>query len=270
MDANELKKRAAADLALIREKRPLVHQLTNYVVMNITANITLLVGASPVMAHAREEVSDMVGFAGALVLNPGTLEPSWVEAMTIAGHKAGELGIPIVLDPVGAGATPYRTETNTRFLEELDISIVRGNPGEIGALSGAGGVVVGVDSVEGVSDPAATTAAAAKSWGNVVAMTGKRDFISNGEMTVAVDNGHEWMTSVTGTGCMATSMIASFAAVEEDHLVAAAAALACYGLAAEIGAGNSSGPGTFQAAMFDALFHMTPEKLEEGAKISMA
>lgn len=269
MDEKELRARAAADLALIREKRPLVHQITNYVVMNITANITLLVGASPVMAHTREEVVDMVGLAGALVLNPGTLEPAWVEAMMMAGKRAGELGIPVVLDPVGAGATPYRTETNLKFLEELDLSIIRGNSGEIGALSGAGGTVVGVDSIEGVADPAEVTSAAARSWGNVVAITGERDIISNGETAVAVDNGHRWLTSVTGTGCMATTMIASFAAVEEDHLVAAAAALACYGLAAEIGAGEAGGPGTFQAAMFDALYNMTPERLEEGARISV-
>lgn len=269
MDERELRARAAADLAAIREKRPLVHQITNYVVMNITANITLLVGASPVMAHAREEVVNMVGMAGALVLNPGTLSPAWVEAMMMAGRKAQELGIPVVLDPVGAGATPYRTETNLVFLEDLEISIIRGNSGEIGALSGVGGTVIGVDSVEGVDDPASVAASAAGNWENVVAITGKRDIISNGETTLAVDNGHHWLTSVTGTGCMATTMIASFAAVEEDHLVAAAAALACYGLAAETGASGTNGPGTFQAAMFDALYNMTPEELEEGARISV-
>lgn len=269
MQESEIQSRAAAALALIRERRPLVHQITNFVVMNDTANITLHVGASPVMAHAREEVVDMVSLAGALVLNPGTLEPDWVEAMLLAGKRAGELGIPIVLDPVGAGATPYRTETNLRLLDELNISVVRGNSGEIGALSGAGGEVIGVDSVEGVEDPAAVTRAAALNWDTVVAITGERDMISNGETTVAVDNGHRWLTVLTGTGCMATTMIAAFAAVEEDYLVASACGLACFGLVAELAARGAGGPGSFKAGLFDALYNLTPERLEAGARIEV-
>ncbi len=269
MQGEEIRSRAAAAFALIRERRPLIHQITNYVVMNQTANITLMVGASPVMAHAKEEVADMIGFAGALVLNPGTLEPDWVDAMLIAGRKANELGVPIVLDPVGAGATPYRTETNLNFLQELDIAVVRGNSGEIGALSGAGGEVVGVDSVTGVADPAAVTAAAAAGWSSVAAITGERDFISDGERTVAVDNGHHWLTTLTGTGCMATTMIGSFAAVESDYLVAAASALACYGLASEKAAEDAKGPGTFKAALYDSLYHLTPENLEAGARVEV-
>jgi len=269
MQGEEIRSRAAAAFALIRERRPLIHQITNYVVMNQTANITLLVGASPVMAHAKEEVADMVGFAGALVLNPGTLEPDWVEAMLIAGRKANELGVPIVLDPVGAGATPYRTDTYLTFLRELDIAVVRGNSGEIGALSGAGGEVIGVDSVTGVADPAAVTAAAASGWSSVAAITGERDYISDGERTIGVDNGHLWLTTLTGTGCMATAMIGSFAAVEDDHLVATASALACYGLASEKAAEEAKGPGTFKAALFDSLYHLTPEDLEAGARVEV-
>ncbi len=269
MQADEIRSQAAAALTLIRERRPLIHQITNYVVMNQTANITLLVGASPVMAHAKEEVADMVGFAGALVLNPGTLEPYWVEAMLIAGRKANELGVPIVLDPVGAGATPFRTESFLQFLEELDLAVVRGNSGEIGALSGAGGEVIGVDSVTGVADPAAVTSAAATSWSSVAAITGERDVISDGEHTIGVDNGHMWLTTLTGTGCMATSMIGCFLAVEEDRLVATASALACYGLAAERAAEEAKGPGTFKAALFDAMYHLTPEDLEKGARVEV-
>lgn len=269
MQVSEIKTRAASGLALIRERRPLVHQITNFVVMNDTANITLHVGASPVMAHAKEEVADMVSLAGALVLNPGTLEPDWVEAMIIAGRRAGELGVPIILDPVGAGATPYRTETNLKFLEELDISVVRGNSGEIGALSGAGGEVVGVDSITGVDDPIAVTRSTAQKWGTVVAITGKRDYISNGKTTVAVDNGHQCLTTLTGTGCMATTMIGAFSAVEEEHLVAAAGALACYGLAAEAAAENTAGPGSFKTGLFDSLYNLTPEELERGARFEI-
>jgi len=267
MQAEDLKTRFGAALALLRERRPLVHQITNYVVMNDTANVTLHVGASPVMAHATEEVADMVALAGALVLNPGTLEPDWVEAMLIAGRRAGELKVPIVLDPVGAGATPYRTESNLRLLTELDLTIVRGNSGEIGALSGAGGEVVGVDSVAGVNDPAAVAADAARTWNCTVAITGERDIVSDGERTVAIDNGHHWLTTLTGTGCSSTTVTGAFAAVEEDPLVAAAAALACFGLAAEVGAEGAVGPASFKTCLYDALYNLTPEKLEAGAKV---
>lgn len=269
MQESEIRSRAASALKLIRELRPLVHQITNYVVMNQTANITLHVGASPVMAHAKEEVADMVGLAGALVLNPGTLEPDWVDAMLIAGKKANEVGVPVVLDPVGAGATPYRTESNLRFLRELDLAVVRGNSGEIGALTGAGGEVIGVDSVAGVDDPAAVTAAAARSWNSVVAITGERDFVSDGENTIGVDNGHKLLTVLTGTGCMATTMIGAFAAVEKEPLIAAASALACYGLAAEKAGEDARGPGTFKAALYDSLYNMSPEELEEGARVEV-
>jgi len=267
MQAEELKTRFGADLALIRERRPLVHQITNYVVMNDTANVTLHVGASPVMAHAKEEVADMVALAGALFLNPGTLEPDWVEARLIAGRRAGELGVPVVLDPVGAGATPYRTESNLRFITELDLTIIRGNSGEIGALSGAGGEVVGVDSVAGVDDPAAVAAGAARTWGCTVAITGERDIVSDGERTVAVDNGHHWLTTLTGTGCSSTAVTGAFAAVEEDPLTAAAAALACFGLAADRAAGEAAGPASFKTRLYDALYNLTPEELSTGAKI---
>ncbi len=269
MQADELRTRAGAALALIRERRPLVHQITNFVVMNDTANVTLHVGASPVMAHACEEVADMVALAGALVLNPGTLEPDWVEAMLIAGRRAGELGIPIVLDPVGAGATPFRTESNLRFIAELDLTVVRGNAGEIGALSGAGGEVVGVDSVAGVDDPAAVAAAAARTWGCTVAITGERDYVSDGERRVAVDNGHRWLTTLTGTGCSATTVIGAFAAVEDDPLAAAVAGLACFGLAAEKAAGEAAGPASFKVNLYDTLYNLTPAELEAGAKIVM-
>ena len=159
---------AAELLERVRAKAPLIHHITNFVVMNDTANATLALGALPVMAHAKEEVAEMVGAAGALVLNPGTLEPDWVEAMIMAGRRAGELGIPIVYDPVGVGATSYRNETGARLLRELRMSVVRGNSGEVGSLAGAGGLVKGVESVEGVADPLAVVRAfaerAARPW----------------------------------------------------------------------------------------------------------
>ena len=267
MSGPEMGLRAAAALERLRAARPLVHHITNLVVMNDTANVTLLLGASPVMAHAPEEVEEMVGLAAALVLNPGTLERDWVEVMLRAGLRARERAIPVVLDPVGAGATVFRTATNRMLIERVHPSIVRGNAGEIGALSGAGGAVRGVDSVGDLPDAAAAARAAARAWQAVVAITGRRDHVSDGSRSYAVDNGHAWLTALTGTGCMATTAIAVFAAVEPDGLVAAVTGLAAYGLAAERAAARTAGPGSFKVALFDELFGMTPALLAAGARI---
>lgn len=265
---SEINDKIAEAFSRIREEKPLLHHITNFVVMNDTANVTLHVGALPVMAHAAEEVAEMTGLAGALVLNPGTLTPEWVESMLIAGRQANELGIPVVLDPVGAGATKLRTQTNLRLLDELEIAVVRGNSGEVGALSGAGGIVKGVESVEGVSDPAAVAQIMAREQGPVIAITGERDFVSDGERTLGVDNGHQWLKTNTGTGCMATTMIAAFASVERDYLLAAAGGLACFGLAAELASEEARGPASFKVALFDHLYNLTPEQLTEGARIA--
>jgi hydroxyethylthiazole kinase len=259
--------RAAEGLGRVRAERPLIHHITNLVVMNDTANVTLHVGALPVMAHAAEEVAEMTGNAGALLLNTGTLTPAGIKSMLIAGRRANELQIPIVLDPVGAGATLLRTQTNTHLLDELQIAIVRGNAGEIGVLSGAGGVVKGVESVEGVPDPVAVAQRMARERKTVIAISGKRDVISDGERVLGVDNGHPWLTTLTGTGCMATAIIAAFAAVERDYLVAAAGGLACFGLAAELAAPKASGPASFKVALFDQLYNLTPHQVAEGARI---
>src|SRR5205814_1108564 len=159
---NPINDQLAAALARVREQKPLLHHITNYVVMNDTANVTLHIGALPVMAHAAEEVEEMVSIAGALVLNPGTLSKAWVASMFLAGRRANERGVPIVLDPVGAGATTYRTQTFLQMLDELKIAVLRGNSGEIGALSGAGGEVKGVESVQGVEDRAGVSKAFAR------------------------------------------------------------------------------------------------------------
>jgi hydroxyethylthiazole kinase len=259
--------RAAEDLARVRAEKPLIHHITNLVVMNDTANVTLHVGALPVMAYAAEEVAEMVSKAGALLLNTGTLTPAGVESMLIAGRKANELRIPIVLDPVGAGATALRTQTNIHLLDELQIAIVRGNAGEIGVLSGAGGVVKGVESIEGVADPVAVAQCMARERRTVIAISGKRDVISDGQRVLGVDNGHQWLTTITGTGCMATTVIAAFVAVEDDYLAAAAGGLACFGLAAELAAEKANGPASFKVALFDQLYHLTSQQLAEGARI---
>lgn len=265
---NDINQRAAGAFTRLRQEKPLLHHITNYVVMNDTANVTLHLGALPVMAHAREEVEEMVGLASALVLNPGTLNPEWVEAMLVAGQAANTRNIPIVLDPVGAGATSFRTETIRRLLRELKIALVRGNAGEIGVLAGVGGKVKGVESVGGPEDVAGMAGQAARAWGSVVAVTGKRDIVADGEQVLAVDNGHHWLTTLTGTGCMATTAVAAFAAVEKDALIAAAGALAAFGLAAELAAAQAAGPASFKAALFDQLYHLTPDQLAAGARIS--
>ena len=171
---------AAELLERIHQRHPLIHHMTNWVVMNDTANATLALGALPVMSHAKEEVAEMVGAAGALVLNPGTLYPDLVDAMIIAGKRANERGVPVIYDPVGVGATTYRNETADRIMKELHVDVVRGNSGEVGALAGAGGVVKGVESVEGVADPAGVARDLAKRRATVVAITGKHREIGQG------------------------------------------------------------------------------------------
>src|SRR5881398_3587039 len=223
----------------LRERKPLVHQITNYVVMNETANATLALGALPVMAHAREEVEDMVALAGALVLNIGTLSPHWVEAMLLAGRAANEHGVPVVLDPVGAGATRFRTETARRLLDEVKIAVLRGNQGEVATLVGVEAEVRGGES----ADLART---AARNLGLVAAVTGPVDHVSDGDRALAVANGHELLASVTGTGCMSSALTGCFLAGKpSDPLEAAAEALAAFGVAGEDAAVEAKGPGSF-------------------------
>jgi hydroxyethylthiazole kinase len=251
----------------IRQKRPLIHHITNFVVMNDTANVTLGLGALPVMAHAREEAAEMVAAAGALVLNQGTLTREWIESMRIAGKRAGELNVPIIFDPVGAGATRLRTETARRLLTELRVSVVRGNPAEIGALAGAGGRIKGVESLEDLRDPIRVAQDLARKHRTVVAITGKRDILSDGTRIIGVDNGHPLLKTITGSGCMATAVIAAFCAVEQDYLTAAAAGLAYYGLAAELAARQAKGPGSFRSALLDWIYRLTPAQVETGIKV---
>ncbi|GIW03042.1 hydroxyethylthiazole kinase [Roseiflexus sp.] len=255
-------------LARVRATRPLIHHITNLVVMNDTANVTLHVGGLPVMAHDVEEVAEMVTHAGALVLNVGTLSPDWVESMLVAGRQANELDIPIVLDPVGAGATQLRTMTNLKLLRSLHIGVVRGNGGEIGALSGAGGEMRGVESIAAPENPLTAARTLAQTYRTVVALTGARDIITDGERGFIVSNGHIWLTTLTGTGCMATTMVAAFAAVERDYLLAAAGGLAMFGLAAELAAEKAHGPASFKTALFDQIYNLTPEQVAAGARIA--
>ncbi|NUR77339.1 MAG: hydroxyethylthiazole kinase, partial [Thermoleophilia bacterium] len=234
---------------------------------NETANATLALGALPVMAHAREEVEEMAAIAGALVLNIGTLSPSWVEAMVLAGRVANERGIPVVLDPVGAGATTYRTETAKRLLDQLDVTVLRGNAGEVATLVGVEAEVRGVESIGGGGDPGELAREAGRRLGLVASVTGAVDHVSDGETVIAVENGHPLLGAVTGTGCMASALTGCFLAVNRDApLDAAAAALVAFGVAGEDAAAHAAGPGSFHVALYDALAALDPETLDGRAR----
>jgi hydroxyethylthiazole kinase len=261
--------RPGESLRTLREKRPLVHQITNYVVMNETANATLAIGALPVMAHAPEEVEEMVGLAGALVLNIGTLSASWIDAMLLAGRAANARGVPVVLDPVGVGATRYRTDTAKRILDEVDVAVLRGNAGEVATLAGVDAEVRGVESIGAAGSAADVARSAASALGVVASVTGSIDHVSNGDRVVAVENGHPLLASITGTGCMSSAITGAFLAVRPDEpLEAAAEALAAFGVAGENAAPGAKGPGSFHVNLYDALAALDPDLLDERARFA--
>lgn len=251
----------------VRERRPLVHHITNYVTVNDCANVTLSSGAAPVMAHAKEEVEEMVALAGALVLNIGTLDPVQVESMLLAGKKANSLDIPVILDPVGAGATTYRTKVAQRLLNELEVAVLKGNAGEIGVLAGTGGTVRGVDSEGIAGNPAEVTKAFAQRLGCTVVMSGASDIVSDGKRTFLIDNGHPLMGRISGTGCMAASITGACSAVSKDRTLAAATALTLFGIAGERAASKCSGPSSFRIALIDAVAGVEPADLKNLGKV---
>jgi hydroxyethylthiazole kinase len=230
-----------------------VHHITNSVVTNFTANITLCLGAAPVMAPCIDESPEMAAFAGALLLNIGTLDPPQIDSMLAAGRKANGLGIPVVLDPVGAGATALRTDSAARLMEELEFAVIRGNAGEVLTLAGAGGKVRGVDSMESAAERESVISEFSRSCGAVVAVTGKTDFVTDGARTATIGNGHELMGMVTGTGCGASTAVACFAGSGIAPFRAACSGLAAYAIAGEVAGRKANGPGTFVPLFLDAL-----------------
>jgi len=254
-------------LSDIRTKRPLIHHITNTVTINDCANVTLAIGAAPVMAEAMEEVGEMVGHADALVLNIGTLSRQQILSMTEAGHCANRKGIPVILDPVGAGATSMRTDSAQMLLEELRIAVLKGNAGEIGVLAGADAHVRGVDFSEISGDIAVIARNFARERGIVVAVSGATDIISDGTRTVFIGNGHALLGRLSGTGCMAASLIGAFSAVSEDRVAAAAGAFAALGIAGELAASPGIGPYTYRTALFDRIAAISATSIVENAKI---
>lgn len=241
----------------IRGESPVIHNITNYVVMNSTANALLAIGASPVMAHAEDEVEEMVGIAGALVINIGTLSRKWVKSMRRAAARARKRGIPIVLDPVGAGATRYRTETARELIEEAPPAIIRGNASEIMALSERGGGTKGVDSTAASGHALTAALDLSARSGSVVCVSGETDYIVSGQDEARIRNGHSMMPRVTGLGCTASALCGAFAAVQGSFALAAAQAMAVMGIAGEIAAVQAAGPGSLQVAFLDALYRLT-------------
>jgi hydroxyethylthiazole kinase len=254
-------------LQKIREEKPLVHNITNYVVMNFTANSLLAMGASPVMAHAIEEVEEMVSLARALVINIGTLSEPWIRAMLLTGKKANQLGVPIVLDPVGSGATTLRTETFKRLISELKISIVRGNASEILSISSSKVTTKGVDAVHDVEHASQTAREMADQLKCAVAITGPVDLITDGKVVIRCHNGHPLLGRVTGTGCAATATIAAFTAITRNPVEAASAGLAFFGLAGEVAAKRAQSPGSFMIALLDALNDITPDEFQARSRL---
>ncbi|MBO7748915.1 hydroxyethylthiazole kinase [Paenibacillus sp. MWE-103] len=256
----------------VRERKPLVHNITNWVVTNFTANGLLALGASPIMAYAREEVADVAKISGAVLLNMGTPDAAVVESILLAGRSANAHGVPVVFDPVGAGATPYRTETARRIVREVRLSALRGNVAEVANVVGESWAIKGVDAGAGDGDVAALAVRAAKRLGCLVVITGKDDVVTDGETTYVVHGGHPILTQVTGAGCLLGSVIGAFLAVAGDgaaRLEAAAEALAFYGAAAELAfaATEGRGPGSFQVEFLNRLALVTSAELREMAAI---
>ncbi|MFV0484411.1 MAG: hydroxyethylthiazole kinase [Bacteroidales bacterium] len=258
----------SADLKAVRKMSPLVHNITNFVVMNNTANALLAVGASPVMAHAVEEVRDMLDIASALVINMGTLNPEWVEGMIEAGRAAVEKGVPVIFDPVGAGATPYRDKVAARIIRECKPDFIRGNASEIMALAKENVITKGVDS--SASSNAAVEAAKklAVETGAVVLVSGTEDYITDGVEVLSVVNGSEMMARVTGMGCTATAILAAFASVNPNRMYAATHAMAVMSIAGEIAAKKSSGNGSMQINFLDTLYNLGEEDIRKTFRAS--
>lgn len=251
------------DIEKIRENAPLVHNITNYVVMNNTANALLALGASPVMAHAEPEVEEMVSMAGALVINIGTLSQAWIAAMFKAGQRAKSLKIPIILDPVGAGATAYRTNTASALIQSSSPSIIRGNGSEIMALCEQTMATKGVDSTSPSDIAIASAKSLSRTFNCTVCITGEKDYIVSPQRIIKIGNGHEMMPRVTGLGCTASALCGAFAAVNPEHDKAAAHALAVMGMAGEMAAEISQGPGSLQVNFIDCLYRLSFENIKK-------
>jgi hydroxyethylthiazole kinase len=259
---------AAEDLLAIRRMRPLVHCITNLVSMNLVANAVLAVGASPIMASAVEEVEEITAGAGALLLNTGTITPSAVEAMRRASTISANTGIPIVIDPVGAGASAYRRRVVQELMDLAAPAVIRANPSEIMALAGTR-TSHGVDSIHPPDQALETAHGLVRRWKCPVVVSGPVDYVVSEHRTVSISNGAHLMGRVTGMGCAAGALIAAFAAVGPDGGRAATCATIAGGVAGELAAVKAHGPGSFQAFFLDALFNLNATRLRETIRMQI-
>jgi hydroxyethylthiazole kinase len=263
-----IKLKAFTLLERVRTQSPVIHHLTNWVTIYDCAQVVKTLGASPVMAHAPEEVEEMARLAAALVLNIGTLTVEMVESMKLAAQSANAKGIPVILDVCGAGATSLRDRKCFELLDETTIDLIKGNASEVARISGAQVRTKGVDAAPVAVDLEAVAQSLALKRRCTVVITGPEDLVVDGSRRFVVKNGHPFMSRVVGTGCMAASVIGTFAAVEADLAVAAAAGLICFNVAGELAAELSPGSGTFKVKLFDCLEALDEPTLAERRRVS--
>ncbi|WP_428910468.1 hydroxyethylthiazole kinase [Niallia sp. Krafla_26] len=255
---------------LVKEKQPLVHHLTNAVTINDCANVTLAIGGRPVMASAIEEVADMVGLAQALVINFGTMNDDMYEAIILAGQTANQKGIPVIFDPVGVGATSFRTDRAQKFLEKVKPSIIRGNASEVFSLIGGEVRTRGVDSADIAVSKEDLVKVAAKELHAIVVISGEQDFVSDGTKVISVHNGDTWLTKISGTGCMTASLIGCFSGITNNLLAAAVAGMSTMSLAGERvkkQLKQNEGIGTYRVKLMDEIFLMDGDRWDQGVKL---
>lgn len=256
------------DVKLIRSQSPLIQNITNFVVMNNTANALLALGASPAMVHAPDEVEDFITIANALVVNIGTLDPNFVTGMRLAMKKAKRLSKPVVFDPVGVGATPYRNQVSRALLDLAAPTIIRGNASEIMALAGLNTQTKGVDSKHSSEAAVDSARQLSRHFGCVVVISGADDYVVQQDRVAVIGNGHPLMTKVTGMGCTATALIGAFAAVNPDAFQAAVHGMSVMGVAGELAARQAPAPGSLQVTFLDTLYQLTAQQIQETLKLT--
>lgn len=262
-----LKTAAFTILTKLRNEKPLVHHITNWVTISDCANITKVLGASPVMAHAQEEVEDMAGISSSLVLNIGTLTPELVESMKKAARVANKKGLPVILDVCGAGATKLRDEKSLELLRDVKIDIIKGNQSEIARIYGEKVKTKGVDTGSVSIDLVELARNLASREKSCVIVTGAKDVVSDGKSVYLVENGHPMMAEIVGTGCMSTSVVGAFAAVEKDYALASAAGLCVFEIACELAAKKASGLGNFKENIFDNIPKINKQLISKLARV---
>jgi len=253
----------------VRAQSPLVHNISNFVVMNNTANALLAVGASPIMAHAKSEVVEMVTISDSLVINIGTLDEVWSESMLLAANTASQLGKPWILDPVGAGATSYRDHILKELLREKP-TVIKGNASEIIALNKSNLIKTkGVDSTSQSGEAVLAALNLHQQYGSIVCISGETDIVISGSQEIHLKNGHLLMTKVTGLGCSATAIIGAFMAVITNKTEAVTAAMALIGVAGELAEKESNGPGSLQVKLLDKLYNITEAEFNNTLKFGI-